>query len=142
VKVGYIIYRAYRAFMKVEGDEAVAIVTFLKRVHKDWHNEAIVGAELKKRAEDTLAVLMDETGFITADQIPSNSKSTPTPNSSNPQQVVIPATWRRGDYFFCESCRQRKQWFMDSPPWPGAICRTCYNGELARIEAARGRTDR
>ena len=47
--------------------------------------------------------------------------------------------WRRGDYFFCESCGQRKQWFRNTAPWRGAICASCYNAELARIEAARGR---
>ena len=72
--------------------------------------------------------------FVMADTLPSESRPAPTPTASTRS---VP--WRRGDYFFCESCGQRKQWFRDSAPWRGAICASCYNAELARIEAARGR---
>jgi hypothetical protein len=73
--------------------------------------------------------------FVTADtlQVPTTSPSTATARAP----VSLP--WRRGDYFFCEGCTQRRQWWKDSPPWRGAICATCYNAELARIEVARGR---
>ena len=70
--------------------------------------------------------IAQETGFV--------SRPTPTPTASTRS---VP--WRRGDYFFCESCGQRKQWFRNTAPWQGAICASCYNAELARIEAARGR---
>ena len=73
--------------------------------------------------------------FVTADTLPSESRPTPSPTASTARSVP----WRRGDYFFCESCGQRKQWFRNTPPWQGAICAACYNAELARIEAARGR---
>jgi hypothetical protein len=104
--------------------------------------------------------------FVTADRLPSTSlpyaetfrrvRESTDPemvayreaaNRKEPLPPASPATasvgqslpWRRGDYFFCEECRQRKQWFADTPPWRGAICRSCYNAELARIEAARGK---
>ena len=64
--------------------------------------------------------------------VPAMSHPTPTASTRS-----VP--WRRGDYFFCESCGQRKQWFRNTAPWRGAICAPCYNAELARIEAARGR---
>ena len=77
-------------------------------------------------------------GFRTAYEIAQEtgllSRPTPSPTAS-----TVRSLWRRGDYFFCESCGQRKQWFRDSAPWRGAICASCYNAELARIEAARGR---
>ena len=77
-------------------------------------------------------------GFRTAYEIAQETGllSHPTPSTTASTGSV---PWRRGDYFFCESCGQRRQWFRESPPWRGAICATCYNAELARIEAARGR---
>jgi hypothetical protein len=96
------------------------------------------------------------TPFVTADmlQVPTSGKEAgdgdtraarrdPIPSAPS-ASVSLPANhvslpWRRGDYFFCEGCTQRRQWWKDSPPWRGAICATCYNAELARIEAARGK---
>jgi hypothetical protein len=86
--------------------------------------------------------------FVTADtlQVPTSGKDGERPhgNLGVDASVPVPANrvslpWRRGDYFFCEGCTQRRQWWKDSPPWRGAICGTCYNAELARIEAARGK---
>jgi hypothetical protein len=72
--------------------------------------------------------------YVTADtlQVPTTSQTSVTPTTGS-----LP--WRRGDYFFCEGCTLRRQWWKDSPPWRGAICASCYNAELARIEVARGR---
>jgi len=66
-----------------------------------------------------------------------DTPSEPSPRVPASTGVSLP--WRRGDYFFCEGCGQRRQWFRETAPWRGAICATCYNAELARIEAARGK---
>ena len=46
--------------------------------------------------------IAQETGFV------SRPTSSPTASTRSP--------WRRGDYFFCEGCGQRKQWFRDTAP--------------------------
>ena len=139
---------SHRSHSLRSGDDMNPLPTMLR----DFAKRALQWADvLEREYEDTgLSVGLEETihlletpdhpdaplkhAFVTADTLPSESRPTPTPTASTRS---VP--WRRGDYFFCESCGQRKQWFRNTPPWPGAICAPCYNAELARIEAARGR---
>src|SRR5207247_953880 len=78
-------------------------------------------------------------GFRTAYEIAQEtglvSRPTPTPTASTARSVP----WRRGDYFFCESCGQRKQWFRNPAPWRGATCAPCSNGAPVRSAARNWR---
>src|SRR5437879_2398805 len=44
----------------------------------------------------------DDRAFVRASDLPPSSAPSPPTPSIHP--------WRRGDYFFCEGCGQRKQW--------------------------------
>jgi hypothetical protein len=82
---------------------------------------------------NTPTVAQPSPGFVTADSIPPSRPGPLRDATSQPN----PLTWRRGDYFFCTACRRNRQWFADTPPWSGALCRTCYDVELQRVERGR-----
>ena len=66
--------------------------------------------------------------------VPSDKHPSPAPQALVTSQSPLVAA---PVFFRCPSCNRSREWFLEKPPWPGAICRSCYSEELMRRDEAR-----
>jgi len=111
---------------------------------RDLARRALQWADvLEKEYEDTgladgslkaVVTLLETPSSVEERGLDSSPSSSPSSSSSFVAADKLPpiaagassSSWRRGDFFYCESCREDRHWWADVPPWPGAICSRCY----------------